>query len=219
MMVENQSSFYTSTGKHVYMQSPVEGIDPSNAITRVEEVLPVHLFSEIEMIVFGWFDEFEERSIDAFYQDGALYLSNIQIEEDSLVDDMIHEIGHACETAYSYEIYGDQKLQDEFLRKRKHLHDILWQSGYKVPMAVFMNTEFDQEFDDMLFKKIGYDKLDQYAAGLFISSYASTSLREYFATAFTDFYTNPDHKFLKKVSPQAYNKVLLLQNENNLDNH
>ena len=37
--------------------------------------------------------------------------------------------------------------------------------------------------------------------GLFINPYAATSLREYFATGFTDFFIQSDHKFLKTVSP------------------
>jgi len=53
--------------------------------------------------------------------------------------------------------------------------------------------------------------------GLFINAYAAVSLREYFATGFTDFYLHPNHNFLKQVSPALYKKLLLLQDEENLD--
>ena len=53
--------------------------------------------------------------------------------------------------------------------------------------------------------------------GLFINVYAATSLREYFATAFTDFYLDSDHNFLQKVSPAVYEKLINIQNEEFLD--
>jgi hypothetical protein len=53
--------------------------------------------------------------------------------------------------------------------------------------------------------------------GLFINAYAAVSLREYFATGFTDFYLHPNHNFLKQVSPALYEKLLLLQDGKNLD--
>ena len=170
------------------------------------------------MIVFGWFDEFEERSINAFYQDGAIYISNMQDDEEDLVDDIIHEIAHSIETKYGYEIYSDEKIKNEFLRKRQHLHDIVWKMGYKIPQSLFIDVEFNTDFDKLLYQKIGYDNLIQPMTGLFINPYAATSLREYFATAFTDYYLNSNHKFLSTVSPQVYKKISELQNTETLDN-
>ena len=40
-------------------------------------------------------------------------------------------------------------------------------------------------------KKIGYDKLSPIMTGIFMTPYAATSLREYFATGFVEFYTAP----------------------------
>ena len=184
----------------------------------MESLIPPHLFSEVEMIIVGWFSEFEERDINAFYIDSTLCITNVQDDEADMVDDIVHEISHAVEEAYGYEIYGDNLIKDEFLRKRKYLHDILWKAGYKAPEAFFTNTEFDQEFDDFLHKQVGYDKLRTLISGLFISPYAATSLREYFATGFTEFYIDPaNREFLKKSSPQLYKKLILLQDVNSLD--
>ena len=69
-----------------------------------------------------------------------------------------------------------------------------------------------------LFKTIGYDKLGIICAGLFINPYAPTSLQEYFATGFTDFYMNMEDQALKVVSPELYKKIIMLHNENFLDN-
>ena len=65
-ILENQTNFYTSTGINVFFKEPVENINVGSILEKVEEIIPRHLMSEIEMIIFGWFDEFEERSINAF---------------------------------------------------------------------------------------------------------------------------------------------------------
>ena len=209
--------FYTPTGLHVYFQHPVEGVDVEKVIDKVESVLPAHLLNDIEMIIFGWFDEFEERSINAFYKDNAIYVSYLQQGADDLYDDLLHEIAHSLEEAHGYQIYADEKIKQEFLRKRRYLHDILWKNGFKAPMAFFNNVEYDEEFDNFLYKKVGYDKLANIVSGLFISPYAATSLREYFATAFTEFYLDSNHQFLQKVQPAVYEKVKSLQNIKELD--
>ena len=155
---QNNPDFYTPGGIHVFFKEAMvdTSVDMEKVVARVENTLPAHLLAEVEMIILGWFDEFEERSINAFYRDGALYLSNLQSDENDTCDDVIHEIAHSLEAPYGYEIYGDQKLKDEFLRKRIHLHDILWASSYRIPKNLFLNPEYDKDFDMALYKKIGY---------------------------------------------------------------
>tara|TARA_R110002110_G_scaffold8912_1_gene44418 strand:+ start:2147 stop:2830 length:684 start_codon:yes stop_codon:yes gene_type:complete len=217
---QKQLNFYTPSGLHVFFKEPLsnKNIDVEKVISRIESKIPHHLLSEVEMIIFGHFDEFDERSLNAFYDGGTLYVSNIQDDEDDLYDDLVHEISHSLESPHGYEIYGDEKVKDEFLRKRKHLHDILWASGIKAPMTFFMDAEYNKEFDMFLYEKVGYDKLATFMRGLFISPYAATSLREYFATGFTEYYLDSNHKFLQKVSPALYKKIILLQDAEALDN-
>jgi hypothetical protein len=81
-----------------------------------------------------------------------------------------------------------------------------------------MDTEYNEEFDMLLYKKIGYDKLSDLMMGLFITPYAATSLREYYATGFTEFYLDSNHNFFRKVSPELYKKLLLIQDPEKLDN-
>ena len=83
---------------------------------------------------------------------------------------------------------------------------------------MFLDIEYSEEFDEMLYKEIGYPKLSKILMGVFISPYAATSLREYFATGFTEFYTQSEHNFLEKVSPQLYKKILSLNDTKELDN-
>jgi len=214
------SDFYTSRGLQVYIKDLLpETINIERVINKVENVIPSGLMSEVEMILIGEFDEFAERSITAAFKDGALYISNMQDDEEDLVDDIVHEIAHSLEQPHGMLIYGDEKVKNEFLQKRSRLHRILWGHGIKAPKSFFTNIEYDEEFDDFLLHKVGYDKLRQYCVGLFINAYAPTSLREYFATAFTDFILQPDgHEYLKKISPEVYKKISELYENEKLDN-
>jgi len=217
---EMNSDFYTSLGTHVYFKDQLDNsnIDIEDIIAQVESKIPSHLLNEFEVIVIGHFDEFEERDITAFYKDGILHISNSQEDDADLVQDVVHEIAHSLESPYGYEIYGDQNIKDEFLRKRKILHDKLWALGYKAPLEWFMNSEYDEEFDNHLRETVGRDKLRMICTGLFINAYAPISLREYFATGFTDFYMYPNHNFLQKISPALTKKLMMLQDIKDLDN-
>ena len=108
---EMRSDFYTSRGTHVYFKDDLtnDEIDVEEIIAQVESALPEHLLSELEMIVVGWFDEFEDRNINAFYKDGTLYISNIQDDEDDMYDDIIHEIAHSLESALDILLTEEQK--------------------------------------------------------------------------------------------------------------
>ena len=205
------NNFYTSTGIHVYVKDPLtNGLDMEEIVSIVENRIPKKFLAEVEMMIVGDLEEFEDRKINAMYKDGCLYITNEQDDADDLIDDIIHEIAHSLEEPFGLEIYGDKKLSSEFLNKRGQLRSILWAHDYKTQLNFFMNTEYDIEFDDFLLNKVGYDKLSILMQGLFISPYAATSLREYFATGFTDFFMEPDHRLLKSVSPILYKKIVKL---------
>ena len=209
-LMNQKVDFYTPTGIHVYFKDHLKNddINMEEVISIVESKIPRHLLSEVEMVIVGWFKEFEERDINAFYKDAILHISNEQDDVEDMVDDIIHEIAHSTEEAYGFEIYADSKIKKEFLQKRSRLHYELWSLGYKAPRSLYSDTEYNEEFDNFLLNTVGYDKLNVICAGLFINAYAPTSLREYFATGFTDFFMRPDDtQTLKNVSPQLYNKI------------
>ena len=215
-LMNQQVDFYTPSGIHVYFKDKIdnEEIDMEKVIATVESKLPSHLLSEIEMVVVGWFKEFEEREINAFYKDAILHISNVQDDVSDMVDDIVHEIAHAAEETYGFEIYSDRKVKKEFLEKRERLHQELLSLGYKTPKSFYADTEYSEEFDNFLLNTVGYDKLNIICTGLFINAYAPTSLREYFATGFTDFYMRTDDReSLQKVSPRLYNKLINLNLE------
>ncbi len=202
------NNFYTPTGIHVYVKDPLtNGLDMEEIVNFVETKIPNRFLAEVEMIIVGDLEEFKDRKINAMYKDGCLYITNEQDDANDLIDDIIHEIAHSLEEPFGLQIYGDNKLSSEFLNKRGQLRNILWEHGYKTQLNFFMNTEYDIEFDDFLLNKVGYDKLSILMQGLFISPYAATSLREYFATGFTDFFMESDHRLLKSISPVLYSKI------------
>ncbi len=214
--IQQMTDFYTPRGLHVYFKDRVidKNINVENVISQVEGILPQHLTSEVEMIIVGQFDEFEEKGFNAFYDSGTVFVTNLQDDEQDMIDDIIHEFAHSIEEPYGMDIYGDYKVRDEFLEKRNTLHNILWKSGFKIPKSLFNNIDFDQELDDILYRKIGYEKLQGMCKGIFLNSYAPTSLREYFATGFTDFFLRPDeHKYIQKMCPQLYKKILSIYSE------
>ena len=219
-VMEQVSNFYTSTGIHVYFKDQMldDSVDIEKVVSSLESRIPSQLLSEVEMIIIGHFEEFEERELTAFFRDGALYISNVQMDEDGLLEDMIHETAHAVEIAYGQEIYADAKIKDEFLRKREHLYNLLWSMEFKAPKNLFMDPEYNFEFDEFLLKDVGYDKLSKIISGLYINPYAPTSLQEYFATGFAEFYMHPnDHSYLKQISPALYRKLEKINNIESLD--
>ena len=212
-MFEETNNFYTSNGIHVYTKDKMMNdlVDLEMVVSELESKIPEHLRDGIEMIMVGHFGEFDERDINAFYKDGALYVSNIQTDNDDLLDDLVHETAHSVEEQYGMEIYGDQEVKDEFLRKRIHIYNVLWNMGFEPLREDFLDTEYDQDFDEYLLHDIGYDKLSEILKGIMVSPYSATCLREYFATGFTEFYLHPDsHNYLKKTSPELYRKLIQL---------
>ena len=195
----------------LYIKDPLpENIDILEVIQGVEEKIPFHLVEKIDVFYIGEFKEFEEKQVNAMYRDGAIYITNHQDDLPDMVDDMIHEISHAIEDIYAEQLYADNKIQNEFIGKRKRLEDMLRQYGYLDGKELsFADIEHDQELDDFLYKELGYDKLDTFCTGLFIRSYAVTDIREYFATAFEEFILG-DRAYVERLSPAVYRKISFL---------
>ena len=181
-------------------------IDLQFILDVVEKKIPEHFLYGIDIVYVGDFEEFKDRDINALYQNGALYITNKQSNNEDMLDDIFHEIAHACEESYFSLIYSDGKIQDEFLAKRKKLFDILAQEGYNVSMGDFLNIEYSEEFDQFLYKDIGYDRLTFLTMGLFVSPYGATSCREYFANGFEHYFLEYPG-YIKDTSPAVYEKV------------
>ena len=119
---------------------------------------------------------------------------------------LVHELAHALEEIHKLDLYLDDIIEREFIGKRKKLFDILVANDYNVSIEPFLETEYSQKFDEFLYKNVGYPTLATLTMGLFISPYGATSMREYFANGFEEYYTG-DAEMVRSVSPQLYDKI------------
>ena len=131
-----------------------------------------------------------------------------------MVDDIIHEMAHCFEERHMEEIYSDIQIENEFLQKRKKLFAILNDGGYDIPARYFLDPEYDEDFDMFLYTVVGYPNLLTMTYDIFTSPYAITSLREYFAKGFEEFFIG-NQKNLKDISPVLYNTILKVTNYEN----
>lgn len=177
----------------------------SEVINQVEEKVPQHMFDEIDEIFVGSFEENDSRALEAHYESGAIYITNDMVTVDDYVESIIHETAHSIEQARGFEIYGDQKVQEEFLGKRMALKRDLDANGYDVN-ADFGDIEYSEDFDLYLYKEVGYDEIGNLTSGLFYSPYAATSVSEYFANGLENFFLG-NREYLKRISPQVTKKI------------
>ena len=173
--------------------------------------VPFYLTQNIEIIYVGKFPEMEEREINAFYENDAIYVTNEQEEEMDMIEDIIHEISHAVEQNNQEFIYESGQLQREFLAKRRALSNLLSQK-FKVPADFDIDVEYDRSIDDFLFRDVGYDALNQICVGIFPSAYACTSVSEYWAKGFEELFIGETND-LKQMCPVLYRTLALLIKE------
>tara|TARA_Y100000034_G_C6883841_1_gene405498 strand:+ start:873 stop:1562 length:690 start_codon:yes stop_codon:yes gene_type:complete len=186
-------------------------IDAEYVFNKIETTIPSHLFYNIDLIYIGQFDEFSERKVNALYKNGAIYVTNDQDDEEDMIDDIVHEIAHSIEEIANDKIYGDGSLEQEFLGKRKRLYNSLKSENIDVGRFDFLNPDYSIEFDEFLYQEVGYPTLASLTMGLFLSPYSTTSLREYFAIGFEEYYLK-DKKYVKKICPFLFQKMELINN-------
>tara|TARA_R110000822_G_scaffold206639_1_gene342970 strand:- start:986 stop:1651 length:666 start_codon:yes stop_codon:yes gene_type:complete len=194
---------FNVNGVDVYIKDKLpDHVDPDFVFKYINARVPFHLTAGIDIIYIGQFPEMKKRDLSAYYEDGAIYVTNDQDEEMDMIDDIIHELAHAVERNNEELIYGTGTLQNEFLAKRKNLSMRL-DDMYEVPLDFTINMDYDENIDMFLYQTVGYDVLNQLATNIFISGYAATSLNEYFARGFEEYFIG-DKDTLKQLSPVLY---------------
>ena len=174
-------------------------------------IVPRILFKSIRKIKIGQFKELNDRDLDALYKDKIIYLTNLQESDADLLDDIIHEIAHSVEVEYSDMIYSDGSVRREFINKRLKLKKAIDSMGYQISLDLYKQTRYDEEFDMFLYKKVGYKKIAASTPGLFLSPYAATSLREYFAIGFENIFLNQEsYQVMRRNSPSLFEKLINL---------
>lgn len=200
------------SGVSVFIKDALPGeVDAEFVFNYVSSRVPLFLTSNIDMIYVGQFPEFEERQINAFFENDAIYVTNQQDDEMDMIEDIIHEISHAVEHYNQEFIYGDGSLQREFIAKRKRLSSLLSQK-FEVPSDFDVNFEYDRGIDDFLFRDVGYDVLNQVCVNIFPSGYAATSVSEYWAKGFEELFIGDKQNF-KDLCPVLYKKMALMIQE------
>jgi hypothetical protein len=177
----------------------------------LEKNFPSHYYNDLKALKIEHAPEFDARGVNAVYRDNVLQVTNKQSDTNDLIDDIVHEFAHHLETLYPEQIYGDEKLINEFLKKRQELKFELQSEGYWVNEYDFKNLKFDENFDKFLYQRVGRNMLRLVTAGSFIRPYGAVSMREYFATGFEAYYLGK-RDTLEKISPILYNKVEELHN-------
>lgn len=188
-----------------------EDVNLEFVLNYIAARVPFYLTQNIEMIYVGKFPEMEEREINAFFENDAIYVTNEQEEEMDMIEDIIHEISHAVEQYNQEFIYGSGKLQREFVAKRSRLSDLLSQK-YQVPSHFDVHFDYDKSIDDFLFRDVGYDSLNQICVNIFPSGYAATSISEYWAKGFEELFIG-DRDALKQMCPVLFKTLALMLKE------
>jgi len=192
----------------VFVKDPLPAdVDMTNVLMDLEDTIPHKLFYQVETILVGQFNELNDRGIRAAFLDGGIYVTNEQPSEDQLFEDIIHEVAHAVEKTFEFEIYSDGKVENEYFGKKKRFLDLLSSNGIKVPERIRYESEYSKMFDEFLFYHLGYDKVIPFSQGLFLTPYASVSISEYFATAFEHYFVQSDPQYVNKISPALFNKI------------
>lgn len=195
-----------------------KNINLTSVLKKFQIRIPQHFLENLDSIYIGNFDFLLDRDLNAIYKDGAIYVSPNQDNEEDMLDDLIHEVAHCVEETYGLDIYEDSRIEQEFLKKRLALYNLLKSRGYDMlPRSDYMQTEYSEDFDEFLYMMIGYPTLTSLTMHLFVTPYGATSLREYFANCFEEYFAKQNYKEVKVISPAVYEKIDMLLGKDTYD--
>tara|TARA_A200000159_G_scaffold157776_2_gene174296 strand:- start:6370 stop:7068 length:699 start_codon:yes stop_codon:yes gene_type:complete len=199
----------------VYIKDSLpDSVDISVVIRNIENSIPASLVYGVEVIIIGKFEVLDARGVKAAFLDGGIYISNDQDNNDDIFDDIVHEISHSIEATHGSVLFSDGEMVEEYLGKKRRLIELLKSDGHFVPHDIENSTDYNVEFDEFLHYELGWEKAENYTSGLFINSYASVSLSEYFATGFESYYVDTNGSRLSKISPALHEKIEMLTDTN-----
>jgi hypothetical protein len=186
--LNNRKEFHISGECNLYLIDKLpEHLNVKNIVAEIRKSLPEDLFYGLDAIYIGDYKELTARNVESVYYSGAVYVKPNQKSESDIISDIVHEIAHSVEENYSH-YFLSTNLQNEFLAKRKQLYKILNGLGFTRPIKFFMNPNYSEEFDKFLSEEVGYERLNSVTSNMFVSPYAATSIREYFANGFEFFF-------------------------------
>jgi len=186
-----------------------DNIDLSHILQFLQRKIPARFYQTLKSVHIKHLREFEERKINALFKNRTIYVSGFQENTEDILRSIVHELGHVVEYKYHSTIYGDQKLEKEFLLKRKTFFDRIQEKALKNKKSLqllLMNPEYSTELDDFFYNFFGYDRLGREYGDVFVSPYSITSLSEYWGVGFETYFIDGKEK-LVKISPVLFNKI------------
>lgn len=206
---ENPIGSLLIAGLKVYIKEPLANdVNIQRCLEYIARRMPSIFLKNIDIIQIGNFPFLKKREVECIYKDKVIYMTNNFENEHSFISNIVHEISHSFEET-NPEIYEDKTIENEFLSKRDTMLRRLEAEGlvtYPIKKDDFFNLNYSMSFDNYLYHIIGYEKLYNLTKDIFISPYAATCLREYFANSFENFFVN-DINLVKKYSPNIYKKL------------
>ena len=197
-------------GIYAAVKDPLpKNISIEKTIKDLTSRLPTHILGLVDVIYVGDFEFLNKKNVNSTFLENAIYATNMQKDQKDFLDDIIHEYAHAVEKNYDYQIYADGAIEGEFLNKRNKLQVLLTYEGYPAGQYNFSNPDFDSSFDKFLYSEVGYEKLGNLGQDMFIGPYSITSLSEYFATSFEEYYLNR-RQLVKQMTPTIYTKLEII---------
>ena len=209
---KNSNKIFVKNTK-IHIKDEISTISNKTVVQTIVDTLkkiPKHLLKNIHAIYVGQYEELKKRELQAMYKNSEVFLNNEYEEPYDMVDDLVHEIAHSVEDIYGKKIYSDGKIEEEFIEKRKRLWQLLKNKGIELDLSDFLQPKYNEKFDFIIYKELGYPVISALASNLFYSPYAVTSLSEYFANGFEAFFMKEEIVRLKKISPQLYLKLISL---------
>lgn len=197
-------------GVYVMIKDPLpKNVSIDDSILKITKRLPDHFLRLVDVIYVGDFEFLKEKNVNATFLENAIYITNDQDDQNDMLDDIFHEFAHAVEKVNEYEIYSDGSIESEFLNKRHKLEVLLNYQGLKTDQYNFSNPNFDANLDNFLYREVGYEKIRNISSNMFLGAYSVTSLSEYFATSFENYYLN-GRKIVKLLTPAVFRKLEML---------
>ncbi len=216
---KNKNNF-TWNGIQIFIKDDFTNSDISieSVLAQVEKSMTQYFLTTLDAIYVGQFELLAKRHLVAYFESRAIYVTNEQDNDQDMVDDLIHEIGHAVEEENRDILYADGQVEAEFLQKRKELWSLLSSEGFDLNLQYYLESEYNEHFDSYLYNDVGYPTLSALTVNLFCSPYGATSLREYYANGFEHFFHNKDIQRVKSLSPKLYEKLInLLEKSENYE--
>ena len=93
---------YSMRGTNIYIQDKVpDTINLEFVFDYIIARIPTRLLDSIDVIYVGDYPDFKTRDINAYYDNGAIFVTNNQDNDKDMIDDIVHEIGHGVEERFN----------------------------------------------------------------------------------------------------------------------